>query len=76
MTEKRRSLAERIDEVYETLKGRGPVNLLELAVVMNMSPKYLIEEIIPASLFVHKDIQMQMVKDGLSTIYILEVKTR
>ena len=60
MTERRKTITERIDEVYEILlQNREPVNLLKLAIRMNMSAKYLREEIMPLASFVHPDIEMR-----------------
>ena len=68
--EKRKSVAERIEEVYNLLQGRGPTSILELAIDMNMSHKYLREEILPVALLVHKDIQLQMSTDDTDSTKI------
>ena len=66
MTERRKTITERIDEVYSILHGMAgsQISILGLAISMDMSSKYLREEIIPAALLVYTDIEMKAEKNN------------
>jgi len=71
MTEKRRTITERINEVYEILlHHREPITLLELSISMDMSSKYLREEILPVTALVHPDVEIRIDKNNPSKIYL------